>query len=168
MPKDLTKENVNAGKIIYEWTVREYEQYERGRGWYIMMGVASLALLIYAVVTANYLFSLVIMLFGIILIMHELQEPQEVYFGITESGIILGKKYYRYSELGNFWIVYNPPEVKNLYFSINNVLKHRLQVPLLDYDPRAIRDYLNQYLTEDLDQEEEPLSDRLARLLKIH
>jgi hypothetical protein len=97
-----------------------------------------------------------------------MQEPMDVYFAITETGINLGKKYYRCNELSNFWLIYNPPEVKNLYFGLNSVVKHRLQVPLLDFDPRPIREYLNQFLTEDLEQEEEPLSDRLARILKIH
>ena len=50
----------------------------------------------------------------------------------------------------------------------NNILKHRLQVPLLDNDPRPIREYLNEFLVEDLDQEEEPLSDRLGRMFKLH
>jgi hypothetical protein len=38
----------------------------------------------------------------------------------------------------------------------------------MDFDPRPIRDYLSQYLTENFDEEEEPLSDKMARLLKIH
>ncbi len=168
MPKDITKENVNVGNLVYEWAVKEYEKYERSRRWYIAMGVAGIASLAYAIMSGNYLFALVIILFGTVLYLHDMQEPMEVYFAITETGIILGKKYYRYSELSNFWLIYNPPEVKNLYFGLNSVVKHRLQVPLLDFDPRPIRDYLNQFLTEDLEQEEEPLSDRLARILKIH
>jgi len=96
-----------------------------------------------------------------------MQEPIELFFAITETGIVLGNKYYRYSELANFWVIYNPPEVKTLYFSLNKMVKHRLQVSLDNYDPRPIRDYLGQYLEEDLEQEEEPLSDRFARLFRL-
>ncbi|MDO8626267.1 MAG: hypothetical protein Q7K39_02285 [Candidatus Magasanikbacteria bacterium] len=168
MPNDLTRENANIGRVVYQWTVKEYEEYERGRRWYLVIGGLALALVLFAVFTANYLFALIIILFGIILYLHDLQTPLEVPFALTDVGIILGKKFYRYSELGNFWIIYNPPEVKVLYFSLGNFLRHRLQVPLLEYDPRPIREHLSLYLVEDLDQEEEPLSDRVGRLLGFH
>ncbi len=168
MPTDLTKENVPFGKIIYQWTLKEYVQHERNRRWYFVMGILGVALVAYSIISANYLFALIIILFGIVLYLHDVQEPLEVPFAITETGVILGRKYYRYSELSSFWMIYNPPEVKNLYFSLNNVVRHRLQIPLLDYDPRPIREVLNQYLVEDLEQEEEPFSDRLGRLFKLH
>ncbi len=168
MPQNLTKEDVSIGKIIYQWMIKEYEQYDRERRWYIIMGLLAIALVIYGVAVANYLFALIIVLFGIILYLHHMQAPLEVPFIMTETGIVLGSKFYRYSELKNFWMIYNPPDIKNLYFGLNNIIKHRLQIPLLDYDPRPIRSYLAQYLSEDLEQEEEPLSDRLARLFQLH
>lgn len=167
MPQDITKEGVNIGKIVYQWTVKEYEEHDRDRRWYWLMGIIGGALVLYAIIATNYLFALVIVLFAIILFMHDMVAPIEVPFVLTETGMVLGKKYYRFSELKTFWIIYNPPEIKNLYFSLDSFVKHRLQVPLLDVDPRPIRDFLNQYLQEDLEQEEEPLSDRIGRLFKL-
>lgn len=167
MPINLVKEDVNFGNIIYQWQVKEYEQPERDRRWLVFMGVVGVLLVIFGLSTANYLFVLIIVLFGIIIFLHSLQEPADVNFAITDTGIVLGNKYYRYPELDSFWLVYNPPLVASLYFSLNSILKHRLQVPLLNSDPRPIRDHLNQYLDEDLDQEEEPLSDRVARLFRL-
>ncbi len=168
MPKDLTKEQVNTGRVVFEWLINEYEQYDRSRRWYFLMIFFGLLLVAYALLTANYLFALVVILFGIVLYVHEIQPPIEVYFGITETGIIIGRKFYRYSELEGFWLIYNPPEVKNLYFRLKNVVRFRVKIPLLDYDPRPVREYIKQFLTEETEHEEEPLSDRLARVLKIH
>jgi hypothetical protein len=168
MPKDLTKDSTNPGKVVFEWFIKEYEQYDRGNRWYLVMILAGVLLVIYALFTANYLFALVIILFGIVLYVHEMQPPLEVYFAITETGIIIGRKFYKFSELGSFWMIYNPPDVKNLYFRIKNVVRYRLKIPLHNFDPRPIRDYIKQYLIEEMDQEEEPISDRLARILKIH
>jgi len=168
MPKDLAKEEVNFGRIIYQWTIKEFEKYNRDRRWYIFIGVIGAALLALAVFTANYLFALLIVLFVIILFMGDMTEPLDIPFAITNTGIIIGSRYYRYSELSNFWLIYNPPDVKTLYFSFTNVFRHRLQVPLMDFDPRPIRDLLLTYLPEDLEQEEEPFSDKLARTFKIH
>jgi hypothetical protein len=80
----------------------------------------------------------------------------------------VGRKFYGYSELQNFWIIYNPPMVKTLYFLTHDVLKHRLQFALFDNDPRPIRDFLSKYLKEDLEQEDEPLSDKMGKALKLH
>ena len=168
MPIDITRTNVNLGKVAYQWTINEYEQYERPRSWYFTMGIIGLAMLVYAIIAANYLFALIIVLFGIILFLFDNQTPMAVPFALTATGIVLGKKYYRYSEIKNFWVIYNPPEVKNLYFSLDNLIRHRLQIPLMDYDPRPIKDYLKQYLTEDYEQEDEPMGDRLTRTMRLH
>ncbi|EKD43029.1 MAG: hypothetical protein ACD_72C00496G0003 [uncultured bacterium] len=167
MPKNILKEEVNIGDVQYEWTVKEYEQHERNQRWYWVMGGIGIALAIYGVLAANYLFALITVLFGIILFMQDMVAPMDVYFAITNTGVVIGKKYYRYSELSSFWIIYNPPFTKNLYFGQDNILNHRIQVPLYDYDPMPIREYLALYMEEDLDQEEEPLSERMGRILKI-
>jgi hypothetical protein len=167
MPQNILNTDVNIGDVQYEWSVKEYEQHDRSKNWYVVMGLLGAALIAYGVISGNYLFALITVLFGIILFMQDMVTPMEVYFAVTNIGIVIGKKFYRYGELNNFWIIYNPPFTKNLYLSQNNVLRHRIQVPLYDFDPRPIRDYLNQFLEEDLDQEEEPLSDRMSRLFKI-
>ncbi|MFA7653772.1 MAG: hypothetical protein WCX97_01885 [Candidatus Magasanikbacteria bacterium] len=168
MPINILKENVNLGKIMFQWSIKEYEKFERERSWYILVAIIGIALLSYAIIVANYLFALILVLLGIISFLHEMQDPMDVPFAITEIGIVLGGKFYRYSEIKNFWIIYNPPEVKKLYFSTDAVLRGVIQVPLLDYDPRPIRQFLSQYLLEDLTQEEEPLGDMIARRWQIH
>jgi hypothetical protein len=154
MPKDITRVDVPLGDVVFTWEVNEYEKYIRDRRWYMIMGGLGVLLVAYAVFSANYLFALIIILFAIVMYLHDIQTPLAIPFAITSTGIILGVKHYRYSELANFWLIYNPSEVKNLYFTLNNSIKHRLQIPLLDNDPLQIRDYLLQYLPEDLDQEE--------------
>ncbi len=167
MPQDIIKNEVDIGDVVFEWTVKEYEQPERERRWYILMGIVGVSLVGYALISGNYLFALVIVLFGIILFMHDMVEPMEVPVLITETGVVVGKKYYRFSELKSFWMIYDPPAIKNLYFGLDSVLRHRVQVPLLDNDPRPIREHLEQFVEEDLDQEEEPFSDSISRLFKI-
>jgi len=168
MPVNILKENVNLGKIMFQWTIKEYEKYEHERGWFILMSIIAIALLVYAVIVANYLFALIIVLLGIISFLHEMQDPVDVPFAITETGIILGSKYYRYSEIKSFWIIYNPPEVKKIYFSTDSAIRAEIQVPLLDYDPRPLRQFLGQYLLENLEKEEESLSDIIARRWQLH
>ncbi len=168
MPINLSKAQANTGDIVFDWVVNEYEKHERSRRWYVIMAVVGIALLLFSVISGNYLFALIVVLFGIILFLQDMLQPAEVPFAITEAGIVVGNNYYPFKEITSYWMVYNPPEIKNIYFSTNSVLRHRLQVPLLDNDPRPIKDFLNQFIIEDLDQEEEPLSDRLGRMFKLH
>jgi hypothetical protein len=168
MPINLNKAEANTGDVIFDWEVNEYEKHDRNKRWYVITAIVGIALLLYSVISGNYLFALVVVLFGIVLFLQDMQQPIQVSFAVTETGIVVGSTYYPFKEITNYWIIYSPPEVKNIYFSTNSLLKHRLQVPLLDNDPRPIREYLNQFLIEDLDQEEEPLSDRLGRMFKLH
>ena len=168
MPINLNKEQTNVGNVVFAWGVNEYEKHERPKRWYVIAGLLGAALLLYSVISGNYLFALMVVLFGIILFLQDVQAPMEVDVAITSAGIIVGSKFYPFSEFRNYWIIYNPPEVKNLYFSTNSLVKHRLQIPLLENDPRPVREFLNQFIVEDLEQEQEPLSDRLGRMFKIN
>ena len=168
MPVNLNKAEANIGGVVFDWEVNEYEKHDRNKRWYVITAIVGVALLLYSVISGNYLFTLVVVLFGIVLFLQDMQQPMQVSFAVTETGIVVGSTYYPFKEITSYWIIYNPPEVKNIYFTTNSILKHRLQVPLLDIDPRPIREYLNQFLIEDLDQEEEPLSDRLGRMFKLH
>ena len=76
-------------------------------------------------------------------------------------------KFYDYDAVRYFYILYKPPELKNLYFEFKAVTKPRLIVPLENQNPLEIRDILNQYLTENLEKEEEPASEALRKLFKL-
>jgi len=168
MPKNIIKEDVNIGEVAWQWEFQEYEQYERGFRWYLVMSLVALALIIFSVGSGNYLFALIVVLFVVIMILQNMQRPLGVVFAITDNGILLGDRFYSYNELDKFWLLYNPPLLKTLYFEPKNLVKHRLSVPLADEaNPSEIREFLNQFLSEDLEVEEEPLSEKLSRLLKI-
>ena len=167
MPQDLLKQNVNLGKIAYSWKFNEYQKFDRSKRWFLIAGIFAAVLITYAAYSANYLFALIIVLTGIIIILQEMNVPTELDFAVCSGGIVVGTKYYSFSELDKYWIVYNPPEVKMIYFEPKSIFKHRLGIPLDDVDPVELRAHLNQCLFEDLDKEDEPLSDRIGRLVKI-
>ena len=66
MPKKL-EENIDVGEILHEWTVQEYEKHERNRAWYVIMSIIGIVLLAYSLLTSNFLFSLVLILFVVII-----------------------------------------------------------------------------------------------------
>ena len=167
MPQ-LIKEETNLGQILQQWTIFEYEKHERRAAWYVLMAVLGVGLVVYALWSGNFLFALIIVLFAIILFLQSHQTPQEIVFQITDFGIVVGSRFYAYAELKDFYIVYNPPQVKTLFLTSKNLLQPLLRIPLLDANPIEVKHSLREFLTEDLEKEDEPLSEKIGRNLQIH
>ena len=157
-----------TGEIIHQWTIQEYDQHQRGVRWYIIMITAGLLFVVYGLMSNIFLFSLMIILAGIILFIQSHQAPPQVLFQITELGVVIGRKFYNFSELKNFFIVYQPPEVKNLFFQTSNMVHPILSIPLLDENPVAVRETLLEFIDEDLDTEKEPISVTIARRWRMN
>lgn len=167
MPKKVTEDTI-IGDIIHEWKIPEYNNHERSPAWIITISIIGLGLVAFGVYTENFLFVLIIMLLGIIIFLQHNQEPIEIPFAVTEMGIVMGNKFYSHKELDAFFIVYEPPEIKKLYFETDSQIKPLMKVPLKGQDPNQIRQTLKNYIPEDLEKEEEPFGDFLAREWKLH
>ncbi len=157
----------NHGQTLIKWHFPEFEKPERSMSWYIVMLTIFVALLIYSTVTLNFLFAIIIIMVVIILFLHQRKDPLELEIKITEAGIEIGEKFYAYKDLDKFFIIYEPPEISNLYLEFKNKLKPSLSIPLKKENPIKVRDILIDFLAENVDQEDEPSSDSLTRWLKF-
>lgn len=155
------------GNIWASWSFPEVEKYKRGFGWWILMVLVGLGLIIWALFRDNFLFVVIIILTVLIITLHAKRRALEVNFQITEDGIKVGSSFYEWSRIKNFWIIYKPPEVKKLYFRLKGTLPPFLSIPLKKQNPVEIRRILLKYALEDLSKEEETFSDFLSRSLKI-
>lgn len=154
------------GKELTAWQVTEGHIHARSVGWYAVAIVAGLALLIYAVVTRNFLFGFIVIMFGVIMATHSVHPPAHFRCALTELGIHMGGRFYPWRDIEKFWIIYQPPEVKMLYVDFGG-LRPRLPIPLEDADPNEVRTTLSSVVTEDTSHTDEPFSDWLIRVLKI-
>lgn len=173
-PKSETEKNKkdprgsNLGRVFVRWNFSEYGILWRNKTWVRGAIIIAGLLLLYAIWTTNYLFAVIIVLAGIIFYFQSFDKPRTVNCQISEDGIKIGRRLYDYREFDNFWIIYEPPEVKNLYLEFKNSVRPRLGIPLQDQNPIVIRQALKQYLTENIEREHEPFSDGLARWFKLH
>ena len=157
-----------TGDVLYQWSVQEYQHYHRATAWYIIMILGGLLFILYGLFSGNFLFSLIIILFAIIIFLQSHQEPPQIPFQITGLGIIVSDRFYSYNELDGFYIIYQPPAVKTLYIETQGFYRPILHIPLLDQNPVEIRHALQQFLEEDLEKEEEPIADKIGRSWGIH
>lgn len=166
MQEEQNQDNLEEERIA--WHVKEYDKHERSKRWYIVAISLTLALLLFAFFTANFLFAVIIVIASLVIILHDGQEPADLEVVLAEEGIFVGRNFFDYDDLKDFAIVYKPSQgIKKLYFEFQNVIKPRLSFELGDMDPLAIRDFLLRYLPEDLDRTDEPFSEGLARILKL-
>jgi len=161
-------EDQNHGKILAEWEFDEFPRHERTRLWYIVALIISGGLLLFAILSLNYLFAAIILIIGVIVIMQNRREPQRLTLNICEDGLAIGTNtFYEWKAIKNFWIVYEPPEVKNVYFDFKAGVRPSISLPLEKQNPLNIRKILLNYLPEAVDQENESFSDGLRRILKL-
>jgi len=162
------KKNQDANKQELQWKVKEYEKHQHSRNWYIIAGIIATALLVYAIWTHNYFFALIIIISAFLLVFNDQEEPGELDVYLKNNGINVGKKFYEYNDFANFYIIYRPGEnIKNLYFVFKNPVSPRLSINLDKMNPLTVRNHLTKYLKEDLEKENIPLSEGLAKILKL-
>ncbi|MDD4607389.1 MAG: hypothetical protein PHS07_03640 [Patescibacteria group bacterium] len=155
------------GKIFASWQFSEFPQYQRGLFWYGGMGILTLGLLIYCLIVQNFLLALIIVLVLFIFFVARRRNDGEIDFQVTEDGLQIGDDFHNWREIDNFYIIYEPPDIKSLYISFKASLRQDLKIPLLDNNPLMVRKVLLEYLQEDLTKEEEPAIDFWTRFFKL-
>ncbi|MFA6908438.1 MAG: hypothetical protein WC289_00965 [Patescibacteria group bacterium] len=155
------------GKTLLSWSFPEFVAHQRSRTWYILAILAILGALVFSIFTTNPLFAVIIVITAIIIVFRNRRAPADIPFAITEDGIEVGKVFYRYDALTAFWIIYEPPEVKRLYMSFRNTLRTNLSVSLENENPLKVREILLEYVEENLEHENESLSDAFQRVFKL-
>lgn len=150
----------------FRWTCREVERYERGPIWYLLMAGGFIGLLVFALVSRNFLFAGILLLAAIVVVVQSRQDVA-VSVRVSEDGVQVNQKTYGWDSLERFHVIYQPPVVKSLYLHTRRMLGTRITIPLVDQNPVELRRFLQQYLPEDATQEHEPLADQILRLLKL-
>ncbi|PIR06723.1 MAG: hypothetical protein COV55_02670 [Candidatus Komeilibacteria bacterium CG11_big_fil_rev_8_21_14_0_20_36_20] len=166
-PESLPLNTEDYGQVFATWEFPEFEKPPRNKWWYLAFAVAAILLLIFAYFSKNYLFAIIIVLFLVIYIINEKKEMATIQTILTEDGILINDKLIEYKDIQNFYIVYLPPEIKNLYLQPKNSLKQRITLPLQQQNPVEIRQILLQYLDEDLAKEDVPNSENISRILRL-
>ena len=156
----------NYGEQLLQWKISERHIHERGMLWYFVVGIIAVVFLSYAVSSHNFLFAFIIIMFGVILATHSLRPVVEYEVTIAEKGIKLGEKFYPWKELKQFWITQEAPAIKTLHLEFSG-FRPRLPIPMEELEPDQIRELLSGRIAENTDNTEEPISDWLARILKI-
>jgi hypothetical protein len=154
------------GQAILHWEMPEYAHHEKGKTWFFVAGIIVLAIIIYALIVAEYSMAIVFaLLAGVYYILHN-ETPRNITVNITTLGIIVDKDFFQFSDIQHFWIVYQPPKVSVLYLRPVKRLSSDIRIELRDQNPMVIRNLLKTQIKE-LQGEGENLIDKMTRWLRL-
>jgi len=151
----------------FTWTIPEYEQYERGTGWYVIAGIVVGLLIVYSYWSQNFLFGIIVTLTAVILFLRHYYEPQDVECIIDERGITVGERIYNFNDLKYFRVAEVPNSHYILYLHKKRGWHSEFPLKLDSVDPHTVRLYLMNFLDEHGEYTHENMWESLARLLKL-
>jgi len=168
MPENIQtqKEIETFDKEFFSWDIPEFTLQKRSVFWYLAMIILAIGLIIYSIITANFLFALIIIIAVFILFLKNYSLPKNVNFKIARKGIAVGNQFFSYDKIRNFYIIYEPPVIKKLYF-VPKGFSPAISIPLFDKNPIEIRKKLLEYLEEDFKKEHQSFDDQIETILKL-
>lgn len=158
------QKKTNEKEIV--WQGPEFREYAKHPLWFVAFGLVVALLVLYGIYNNSWTTAAMFMLMGILGIVYSTQKPRTVTVKVNALGIQVDNLMYSYKTLKKFWIVYYPPEVKVLYLETTAYLNRIVKLELAHQDPVRLREFLKEFLEEDLEGEES-MVDVIARKLKF-
>lgn len=133
---------------IIEWEAPEFDPEAVGSELQLLTGALLIIGGIVAAFFKNFLFALLLVISGGLVIAHAFRIPREIRFAVTGRGIRVGNRLYEYESLESFWIFYDPPLFRELSFRSRRAVVPDVRVPLGELDPLQLRKILLRFLPE--------------------
>ena len=156
-----------ARQPLFAWDGSEYSFDERGTDWYWALGILAAAAIATSVLFGNVLLALVIFAGAGTVGLQAAKRSRTHRFSIFEDGLAIDDRLYLYDDMRDFAILEFIDETQPPALSIktNHVLAPHLLIPIHDYDPEVIYEYINLHIPEGTHVE--TILDRITALLRF-
>ena len=156
------KERADGGAIV--WRTLEYPHVEKGRDWFLSIGIIAVALSVASFIMGNILFGLLILISVATLFLFALRAPAEIRCELNKNGFFVEKTRYVFSDLKSFWVSeYDDGAV--LHVKTKSVYSPYLNIPLRMEDALKVRGFLGKRVHEE--EFNEPFSHQFAEILGL-
>lgn len=146
--KEENETDVEQDRSI-SWRAAEYEHFEKGGGWYLMVGFATLLLLIIALWQKNFFFGIFILLAGIMVVILGNRRPDVLDFKLTKDGCEVGRGvFYAYGSLENFSLRSRVGRLDELILKKKTAFNPYVKISLDNQTAEKVRIFLIQKLPE--------------------
>ncbi len=155
----------DKNKQFLEWEAPEFQHYEKSLGWYAILIVATVLLVGYKIITADYFGATSMLILGALILFFSRRKPALVTVKLDNEGVTLGELYIPYQHFQHFWMV-DTPEHKTLNLEASTYLKQTIIVELADQDPTTVRRLIARHIPE-AEHTTPSFSQRIAHKLKF-
>lgn len=137
-----------SDKILISWTAQEFVKREKGKTWFIMLGIAALALFVIGILMKNYIFSIIIVLSFFLIFVQALRHPQKMKTEIFEDRIVVNNfVQIPFKEIRSFWI-FEEPDFISLSIETKKLTQPKIYLPLGQQETNSLRQILTKFIKE--------------------
>ena len=151
--------------VLISWAAPGYKEHSKGVVWYAVATLSLLGILWYSLMSGSWSTAVVFLLFAGVYVMSMQHKSPDVMSGITELGVQHGTKFYPFSRIKGYWVVYKPPEVKVLHIQLVGK-KEDISIELGNQSPVQVRNLLSREIPE-IEGKGEPFLNYVTRILKL-
>lgn len=148
-----------------EWRASEFYYFAKSKLWFIVMFFITAIVEFYFIISGDFFAFATFLLIFFVLFLYAVKKPRILSLKINNRGAYIDGKLYEFGNMKSFWISYEPPEIKKIYFKKNETLYTDLILPLGGQDPVIARNFLKKYLPEE--KKEESLLEVFVRKIRF-
>ncbi len=152
---------------VLTWLSPQYLRFNRGKLWYLLAGLADIALIAYAVWAGTWTMAIVFILLPIVFLIEHRNKPKVVEVVVSQYGIKFGIVRIAFSDIKRFWVLHDPPFVDELHLLTNDRWHPEITIPLVGADPTLIRQYLVTQIPE-WEGKKQSFIETLVRIFKLY
>lgn len=152
---------------IFEWHGKEYRSEEKNADWYWALAIIAFALVVVCVLFNNLLLAFVVAAAATVAAIQTAKQPRIHRFAITEEGVMIDTRLYHFREMLHFSVLEYADETMppSLSLKTKYLLAPHLVIPIIDYDPVDVYEYVAAFLPEG--NHHESAIDRIIELMQL-
>lgn len=151
--------------ILMSWNAVEFEEHEKGPGWYLTFVVIAFLFVVYELFIKDYFGAITLAIIAGIAYSFSRLKPKDIVVQITDKGVLLNEFFVPYSNITHFWFV-DHAHSPLLHIETSAFINRYVVVHLFQQTPEQVRAILSRYVPEaSIDQE--PLAHRIARFFRF-
>ena len=124
------------------WQAYEHEHIERGRDWFVALGIIASCAALISVIFGNVLFAVLILVAAATMALLARTPRALVDFELSDRGIRVGDVMHRYEEVISFWVEEHDANPPILLVDTTKWLSPNIVMPIEGVDPKEVRAYL--------------------------
>ena len=146
------------------WRAHEYVHTEKNSDWYWALGLIAVAGALFALMSGNVLFAVLILIASFVLALFATIKPKHIEFAVTQRGIRIDNELLPYNSLESFAVdEISPNHIPKLIIESKKLFSPHIVIPIEEVSPDDVHDFLMNYLPED--DHMEPVTHRLMEWL---